>query len=748
MGDSAEPRADEPDVPEPERASEPEPEPKPEPRQDDQPERPRPAASEEALSDDTDSSGSFRDRMAADDRERELRSRSLRGLTSNRTRIDGRFNSVLNAGGDINVRSDQKGRAQSPRVSMGEAHALLNCATGVDAVVERVVEVLRRHRIALVRGPSGSGRTATATLALLHADAGERARVEAAKEYRDQPANVARLLLRDDPLELSCEDLDGGIGYVLDATDESWPRRSAASASVVAHLADLAVRTDGRIVVVVGESCQPDDRTIDQAMPDAEEVFARRLEYLLHAVRDPRAWVDKIRTSPELKAALGESPTPRIAVDTAYEVFQVHEQHGPEKGIDAYLSGLPALVLTEMHGKLHDDDPATLRKRCFAIAAAVLNTLPAVTVSRAALALAALVEKTDQEEIPAAVLAWEQLTEWLTFAGATASPSTRGEGRIVRLKRPTQAHATLEAVWEEHPTVREPLIVWLRWLSEHTDQAVRIRTAHAVGTLATFDFDVIERDFLLPWARARSIRKHQLAAWVLEAAATQDGIADRVRVLLRRWAGGSRTQQSVAARAYGSEIGMLWVDDTLNAFETISKVIRLPPLQDAVARSIADLFGEGRETEILHKLHAWSDDDFPSQRRTAALAFNRLINRLRSQDGRTGMVELLDGCDPSLHRLLIGLWWNALSGGVTLTHRRSLRGAADNAAWDIIADWLRSEAVYPVLGPVIDGVFRLDEEHSDLRGPLSLHLRLWFHRNPKIIGSERAERLARILEQN
>lgn len=717
----------------------------------DRPEGAPQAEREEVLSDDATAAGSFHDQMAADERERDLREESLRDLRGNRTRIKGDHNTAWNAGRDINnnnfsFNADQKRRAQCPRITAYEAHRLVTCVTDVDAIVDQIVGTLNRHRVALVRGHSGSGRMATAMLALLRAELLGDSWADVTEGRHDQQVNVAHLLLRDEPLELRHEDIEDGIGYVLDATDETWPRHGAGN--VVDHLADIAANC--RIVVLVGEDCLLSERTINQVTPHAETVFANHLEYMLKyqasGMRDPAIWVDKIRSCSELKTALGESPTPRIAVDTAAEVFHAYEAYGPDQQIEVYLSGLPTLLLKEMQGKLHADR-ASLRSRCFAIAAAVLNTLSAVTVSRAALDLVALVENRGQDEAAVTTPSWEQLSEWLEFAGATAPPSTRGEGRVVQLNRTAQVHATLEAVWEDHPTVRESLILWLKRLSEHPDQAVRIKVAHTVGTLATFDFDVIEREFLRPWAKSNRIRHHQLASWVLEAAVTYDAISDRVRKLLRRWGNGSRTQQSVAARAYGSAIGTLWVDDTLNAFETISKVVRLPRLQDAVARSLADLFGEGREMSILRKLYRWSDDAYPSQRRTAALTFNRLASRLESEEGRIGMVELLARDDPDLLRLMTGLWWNALSGGVMLTHRRSLR-AGDNAGWDIIADWLRREAAHPVLAPVIDGVFELNGEYAGLKRPLSMHLQWWFHRNPKIIGRERAQRLAGLLESN
>lgn len=718
----------------------------------DRPEPPPQPERDEILSDDTATADSFQDKMKADAHERDLREESLRDLHANRTRVKGDWNTVWNAGGDIHVNTDdQKSRVQCPRISMDEAHAIITCATGVEKTVGQVVDMFRRHRVVLLQGRPGSGRMTTGKLALLHADPEEYNRVLVTGDRRDQTVRVARLLILDEPLELRREDLDGGVGYVLDATDEV-PRRRAAN--VIAHLEDIAA--DCRIVVLVGNDCRLDGRTVDQVMPDPEKVFVNHLEYMLGSVmRDPSIWVDKIRGAPELNDALREL-TPQMAFTTAWEVNRAYQDHGPGEDIEVYLAGLDALLLADVREMLRDDGPETLRKRCFVIAAAVLNTLSAVTVSRATLDLVALVEGRGQDDAAATTPSWEQLTDWLAHARATAPPAAaRGEGRFVRLNRSAQAHATLEVVWEEHPTVREVLSTWLERLSEHPDQAVRIKAAHAVGTLATFDFGVIEREFLRPWAKSRRVSHHQLASWVLEAAVTYDGITDRVRKLLRRWAKGTRTQQSVAASAYGSAIGTLWLEDTLNAFEAISKVVGPRRLQDAVARSLADLFGDDREMRILETLHQWSADPYPSQRRTAALTFNRLTTRLESEQGRTGMADLLRHTDPRLLEFMTGLWWNALSAGMMPTLRRSLRRADDNAAWEILADWLSHEATHPVLSPVIDGVFDLSREdgdlgreYGDLKCPLYLHLRWWFHREDKIIERERAQRLARLLETN
>ena len=210
---------------------------------------------------------------------------------------------------------------------------------------------------------------------------------------------------------------------------------------------------------------------------------------------------------------------------------------------------------------------------------------------------------------------WDQLTGWLTFSRAKSVPAERdGEGRLVRLNRPSQAETTLEVVWEDHPTIREPLLTWLRTLSESTEQAVQIKAAHAVGRLATFNFDVVDGEFLRPWASSRYVRHHRLASWALEAAAPQAEISGHVRRRLRRWARGSRPQRSVAARAYGSSIGLMWLDDALDSFERITREPWQFQLQLAVARSISDLFVDETARRILERLDDWVRKEFAAAR--------------------------------------------------------------------------------------------------------------------------------------
>lgn len=704
---------------------------------------------------------SFQDQLADEELERRLRRESLQGMYGasrwgNRVRAEGDHNVVQTAGGSIHnyyQAGSSEIRAQTPRFAAGEIRELLQCWAPTPTVRE-VAAALREWPVVVVRGRPDTGRLAASLLALLPGGNDAEHRHVTAPAGDGELLKVGRLLLTVEPVMLRADDLDEGFGYVLDASREPWAL--AGDGEPLAHLRHLAAQSGCRIVVLTTAESRLAEHAVEHRMPEAMEVFRRRLEYRLarKGLSPPPEWLDKLYADEQLAMALGESCPPYQAVETAETVAEACAKEGLDHPVSVYLANLPSRLREDVQKQLSkkDGEEGTLLQRCFFIAVAVLNGLSAVTVSRAALELAQMIEGRepaagDPDKSPPSFPSWERLTEWLAYARARSVPAGQsGEGRVVWLNRPAQAELTLQVVWEEHPTIREPLLRWLRHLAEETsDRAVCIKAAHTVGRLAAFDFDAINAEFLEKWASSERKLQQRLAAWALEAAATQQEIAGRVRYRLRRWARASRTRRSVAARAYGSSIGTAWLADALEAFEQILQEPGPRALQSVVACSLVDLFAPSTAGAIVRRLDAWCRHDHPGRRRTAALTFNRLAARAGASDYNLADLPLEQ--EPELRAALVRLWCNALSGDLLAAGGRSTRkSASGKAAWDVLADWLARWDRLRTLQPVIDDLFRLPEEHRRLAAPLRLHLRLWCAR--KTVPRPLAGRLAGLMPKS
>lgn len=679
------------------------------------------------------------EQLAAEDAEQRWRAANVENLYYNRTSGNG---SIYESHGNQYFYGVGGVRLSTPRVSRSEARKTRLILVETASLSELVVR-LRRDSLVFLQGNAGSGRETIALAALmkvlsppLSASTG----VAADRASAGPPAPVARLLLNAEPIELVDGDLEQGVGYVLDATGSSWTRRF--DSKNIRHLQSLAGK--GRIVVLTDRDGTAGDSPVVHEAPCPMQVFRNHLEYEVRSRNLPRAetWATEVMRDQLVIDAL-TGCTPQATVELAVAVAT-----GRSRGTSLAdsLENTRERLREEVRRRLEKDEP--VRTRCFLVSGAVLNGLSAVIVSRAALELAELVESEENgaaqfERVGPPV--WEQMHKWMEFAQADSTPGERGgDGRLVRLRRSGLAEATIEAVWEEHPTIREPLLAWLRRLTDHPDKAVRIKAAHTIGRLATFNFDVIDAEFLRVWSRSRSSAQHRLAAWALEAAAPHPDITGRVRELLLDWTGGSRSRRSVAARAYGSTIGLRWPDEALSAFGRIALAPGDRVLQGAVARSVADIYRNDTAEAILKVLVGWIRDESPGRRRAAALAFNRLA-ALRGQEDRPSLEALAENTEAQQD--LIALWHNALDMGLFL--RSSYWAEAKytiHESWRVLADWVERSDRQAELLPIVEAIFTLPEPFLHLARPLRLHLLLW--RSRATISIHHHDQLAQLVKEN
>ncbi|UBU18520.1 hypothetical protein [Nonomuraea gerenzanensis] len=544
-------------------------------------------------------------------------------------------------------------------------------------------KLLDEESLVLLGGPAETGKATTALAALL--DWGGRA-----------SWIIPHGLSVPNPRDWR---LEPGHGYLLDLADAP-----DAVDRVTTNLQRAGADPGCRVVVLVPEytksSVAP---VVDHDPPPPGEVFARHLAVHAAGLRPD----DGDRRLLEEEAAAQSAP---------WQVVELARQAATALKAGGSVDAMLDRRLSRMRGKVGSDlDRRTpVLGRCFMTSIAVLHGLPESEVSGAALALAErLDERWHRDRATRPVRLWERLPLWLSYvdAEATAAGTGPGGGRVIRLRRPSLAAVMLRVIWEDHPTIRDSLIDWLLWLGGTGSGHTRIKVGHAVGKLATFDFDMVDERFLRVWSRSRSARDHQLAALALEAAAENPSLTRRVHLHLRAMAAGTNPAKAIAIRAYASSVGLSAPGEALAAFRSLV-LLGGGRFHEDVAGSVSYLYREATARTVLASLEDWVGLG-PAGRRGAALAFVRLVT------------PIVPGGDrPELSRIetpgpLVTLWRNALAH-----EERGCLVAPES--WPLLlAHWLRHYAERPIVREVTDEVFRLFEGRAAQRA--LLYLRLWRH---------------------
>jgi hypothetical protein len=663
--------------------------------------------------------------MAAEERDRRRRWNSLRGLygvSSSRAGRDwfGQIwnqvsggGSVNHAGRDLNFNLFDGTPTEVAYLHRETADTLLNQLVETPSL-ERLSQVVAGEAVVLLRGPEETGRTTAALAALIRW-----VRAVDTPPKGETEEKVGRIRTVGRVGRGSFPELQERHGYLLDATHDDLTKD-------VDYLRDLALKSDCRLVILVsrGQANLP-ARPIDHRPPPAIDVFRHRLVYEARiAGVDPQLPPDVMR---KITESLRGETSPRRAADQACEVVEGVREGRTHAEI---LDELPARMREHIRERLDKGQPVV--GRCFMAGIAVLHDLPEVTVSQAALALADQIYKSWHiKKARRTPPTWEQLDKWLEYAGAEARrPGRPGSGRVVRLNRSRASAETIHVLWEDHPTIREPLILWLINLGTSPDPEVQVHAAHAVGKLATLDFDTVRERFLTPWSRSQKPDEHRLAALALEAAAQEPWMKFRVHEHLRTLAESHRHgDRTVAIQAYGSSIGAEAIGEALSALHRISMALHLRLNQDA-ARTIAYLYSARTATTIIRELASWIDARSGGGRYTAALAFARLANPISTDPDRPALVEF-DMTDE-----LVRLWQNALTLRI-VPPRTSRPRPAVAAAWGMLGDWVCRYEERPAIGSVVDGVIRAADSTA-----ARLYLRLW-HRRDRI-SNELYDHLSRL----
>ncbi|MEN3534305.1 hypothetical protein AAH991_04250 [Microbispora sp. ZYX-F-249] len=599
-----------------------------------------------------------------------------------------------------------------------------------------LVRRLRDEHVLLLRGEQHSGQP-TAALAALARWTGDAGR-------------LAWLHLKRDPLRLVTADLRDGTGYLLVAGDDTtWTSHAD---QVLGHLCRIAERVGARIIVLAGPEFPEHDWAVKHEPAPLDGVFANWLVHELYegGEANPQEQADKTAGDELVREKLAGYRRPREARALALQVA-AGLLHG--RSVSEILEGLPEQRRLRARNLLTKDTPR--RARSFLIASAVLSGSAAAVVATQTLRLATLIEeelaRQTTVEQPRRHHLWEWLSDWTEDTGIRVKETGRGgDGQVIEFDEPPMAGSILRVVWEEQPTIHEPLLTWLQQLTENEQFDIRMKAAEAIGLLATYDFIVVGDRFLEEWRDSDKVQRRELAAWTLASAARDPQVEPRVLECLRRWAHNGRKAQSVVIRAYGSWLGARHVEKALSVLGGIAKTSG-HVLAGSVARAVSQIHQLGvgitflyeaehaevpeNTRRIIAALVEWSSDpESKGPPRAAALAFVRL---LASPDA----IRVIDlAADPGGAADLVALWRHILLHGVT----RGEDAALTPEAWDLLSDWLGRWEADPGVRHVLSEV--LAPPSDELRMSLSFHLRLWGRIGK--VDPEVAARLAALVERS
>ena len=499
------------------------------------------------------------------------------------------------------------------------------------------------------------------------------------------------------------------------------------------------------------------------------------------ANKDPRGQVDaglvrytmpplELICEAHLRTRLGRGLAGRIAA-MAEVLNELGQYRSPEEArllardlAEGYRRGLSAEVIIanrdpETQLKQIDSQltEAPVWQRAYLVASAVLDGTSVGTVVREASRLADLVEADGEirdgdrcERFTGKMRDW---SEGCVELGDTAE----GTGRTVRVVHQRLVPRILEEVWQEHVGMRDAMLAWLKQLAVHPEVRVRVKGAQAVAKLATYDFDVIRREILAPWAGNGGFRPRQAVAWALEAFALAEGgrFAPRVRGLVREWVrGGNVRLEAAGVAAYGTFLGTEYPGEALRSMREVAagrlagtggrgRVDRAErELANIVRNAILEMFVAGAQDQVVAELTEWTRMPMWRLRRCSAQCLVGLAKKESNQPGWPLLMELADGSGRFRADLGV-LWCNALAtendpaAAWAALHRLILRAENAGQQWPatdgmVTRGELSDEAVRfrELARRLLTNIASGDRpaDHERLRS-LRFHIRLWEFRD-------------------
>ncbi|WP_328475434.1 hypothetical protein OHA21_19175 [Actinoplanes sp. NBC_00393] len=472
--------------------------------------------------------------------------------------------------------------------------------------------------------------------------------------------------------DLPVDKLPPGSGFVLEASEPG-----VLVALNPQNLADLEERLQAagsRLVVVTDaqHAAEHGARPVWRALgepPDAYELTLRHLDDRLTSreqgveLLDQAGIADELRAMTagtfdvhrlvELAADLAETTRGRVTLADAVERFQARAAQAVEQWFDS-------------------DELAAPDRRALVLALAVLNGMSFDAVSRAARLLEQRWRAQEPAPAPGTTRRREPRRERMKAARARLTHEVRGTRfgaatlEIASFWDPRYPERLLRHYWHEHDYDRDLLLDWLREVADDVEIPVGIRAAGAVGFLATFAFDTVRRDVIVPWVGSGRGDQRELAVAALAMPARTAGTAARTMRLVADWAKREApAQRTAAVRALGDSVGAV-LDPGPDALLAQLAVGADGRLATAIGASIGELLAAAepeRQLALLTLLHEWAGELRRGRQAAGVLAFLQASwsQWVREGDGPAWPLTLwLADRDTAMAALVAQLWGAAL----------------------------------------------------------------------------------------
>ncbi|MXG27623.1 hypothetical protein [Streptomyces sp. YIM 132580] len=554
------------------------------------------------------------------------------------------------------------------------------------------------RRSVVLRGPSGSGRTAAAVRLLQSGGTTSWYSVESVAE-------LAGLT--------TAGDLDPGVGLLIrdpyDAGDLRGPQ--------LENLEGLLERADARLVLTVGPETRLDRSLTEyvQRLARPDDLTSVLRAHLAHRTDDDTAaelltedWVVSLtgtllggsaacRDAARLASILADGITDPEAVRA---LFARDDGDDPDVWFDSL--GDPVL-------------------RTYAVALAFLNGLPQEEVALAADALLRRFESEDRligtptapgDPVPRArdPFALPLGHHWDRLRARTISAAVPGDHgwmpcTVAEYHDAAMPGRVIRHVWTQY-RVQAQLLDWAGELVDSPSVLVRSFAGTALGLIAADSFDLLAERVFSRWIGHPEFgeRRREAVGYALRMCVDDPALREGVRALVESWfQSGDESAEAAAARAYGLCLGGA---DLASAVDSLTLLARRDRLEVAVAigDSLADLMAadaEGSAVAVLSALTRMFDDR--RSRATGHLAFLILVNALggdpspaHSGDrGSWPTLLRLSADHPSLRQTLARLWSEVIGGGLfdeeasALLGRWAARAEHDAALMDDLLRMLR-----------------------------------------------------------
>lgn len=546
----------------------------------------------------------------------------------------------------------------------------------------------RAHHTAILRGPEGCGKLATAVRLLI--DEG-----------------VEHILLIDDSIAMDRvsdaiqTDLKGrdriekNAGFILNQPGDFGSLHS----SYLQQLEEPLSVAGARLIITVSQAelgADNDllDYIVDQtSRPDPRDIVKSHLDYLIGAVK-----ADSELARPEIaelmETALKPDSSCKSSADLADAIVGELYLASDAQGID---TGRISSQLARRSSESFEIWFATLGdtwSMTFAIALAVLNGLPYEAVARGAKALynnldtePKVIMANPGDPLPETRRPFRTSRRALlhrlraqTTKLESIGPYGLTMADTVEYQNPHNSLSVILHAWSNYQ-IQDALLQWLEELVDDEMELVSIFAGRALGVLATQSFDYIVTRIFLPWASHERAHRRAAVAYALRFVAADARLRPNVKSLVLSWYANrdDPALQSTAARSLGlalSSYDPMVASEALDRLSIVDDIRVTVAIGDAFADLLSDAYdyftageADGLALFVLGRLREALDQ--PDRTAMAQLVFLILADGLNIRIRKAGespfiswpFLLRLGQRIPAARTALIELWRYVLNDG-------------------------------------------------------------------------------------